>query len=114
METLAALDAFTALAHPHRLAAFRYLVRAGDGGSPVTPMRETLDLPGATLSHHLAILLESGLVIRQRDGRQLIYRADFARMRDLTAFLSAECCAGGADEPVEIPPEAHPKWRVER
>ncbi len=39
-------------------------------------------------------MLHAGLIGCTRDGRRLIYRADFARMNALLAFLTDNCCAG--------------------
>lgn len=48
----------------------------------------------STLSTHLNILAQAGLIRVRREGRSLIYAAEFARMRDLLSFLVADCCAG--------------------
>jgi DNA-binding transcriptional ArsR family regulator len=53
-----------------------------------------LALAPATLSFHLRGLLRAGLVALQRDGRHLVYRADFARMDALLAYLTDQCCGG--------------------
>ncbi|MDQ5897592.1 MAG: ArsR family transcriptional regulator, arsenate/arsenite/antimonite-responsive transcriptional [Pseudomonadota bacterium] len=90
-----------ALAQPHRLRAFRALVVAGPEGLTPGVLAEQLGLPAATLSFHLKEMLHAGLIGCTRDGRRLIYRADFARMNALLAFLSANCCAG---QPCELTP----------
>jgi len=46
-------DCLEALGNPTRLAIYHLLVRAGEDGLPVRKIRETLDIPGSTLSHHL-------------------------------------------------------------
>jgi len=53
----------------------------------------------SSLTFHLQALLRAGLLRRRREGRQLIYSADFAAMNSLVGFLSDHCCveAGGAD-----------------
>ena len=40
-----------------------------------------------TLSSHLTILGHAGLILSRRDGRSLIYSADYEGMRDLLGFL---------------------------
>ncbi len=82
------------LGHPTRLAAFRLLVRAGPDGLPVGALQRHLDIPGSTLSHHLAHLIAAGLVRQRREGRVLRCLADYARMDAVVAALTAECCAG--------------------
>ncbi|MFA6125340.1 ArsR/SmtB family transcription factor [Sphingomonas sp.] len=94
MHLPAALEALSALAHASRLAVFRLLVRAGEGGLPAGEIaREVGALPN-TLSTHLTILGHAGLVRSQRHGRSIVYSADYERMRDLLGFLIADCCGG--------------------
>ena len=59
-----------------------------------TRIGEALDLPSATLSFHLKELKHAGLVTVQREGRSLIYSADFATMTGLIDYLTRHCCAG--------------------
>lgn len=94
METQTALQALTALAHDTRLAAFRLLVQAGVAGVSVGELRETLDIPPATLSAHLNVLRAAQLAVDQREGRVIRVRANFAQMSALLAFLTENCCAG--------------------
>ena len=53
-----------------------------------------LDLAPATLSFHLKEMKIASLVTCRRDGRSLIYAADFGTMNDLIAYLSDNCCRG--------------------
>jgi len=39
----------------------------------VTQLTETLGLPQSTVSRHLAVLRQTGLVLTERDGRQVDY-----------------------------------------
>ena len=94
MEDEEVVRLLAALAQPHRLRAFRALVVAGPEGLTPGVLAEQLGLPAATLSFHLKEMLHAGLIGCTRDGRHLIYRADFVRMNTLLAFLSANCCAG--------------------
>jgi ArsR family transcriptional regulator len=94
MQLPAAVEALSALAHGHRLAVFRLLVRAGAEGVPAGEIaREVGALPN-TLSTHLTILGHAGLIRSRRDGRSVIYSADYDGMRALLGFLAADCCAG--------------------
>lgn len=83
----------SALAHDHRLAIFRALVRAGANGLSAGAISEKLDLPPSSLSFHIANLRNAGLVSDERVGRSIIYRADFAAMAGLVAYLNENCCA---------------------
>ncbi len=94
MELPTAVEALSALAHGHRLAVFRLLVRAGGDGMPAGDIaREVGALPN-TLSTHLTILGHAGLVRSRREGRSIIYSADYDGMRALLGFLVEDCCAG--------------------
>lgn len=83
-----------ALAQAHRLRAFRLLVVAGAEGLTPGALAEALELPAATLSFHLKELMQAGLLSQQRLGRNLVYRADFAQMNSLLAYLGENCCQG--------------------
>jgi DNA-binding transcriptional ArsR family regulator len=73
---------------------FRLLVRAGADGMPAGDIaREVGALPN-TLSTHLTILGHAGLVRSRREGRSIIYSADYDGMRALLGFLMDDCCAG--------------------
>jgi ArsR family transcriptional regulator len=94
MQLPTAVEALSALAHDHRLAVFRLLVRAGADGMPAGEIARAAGVLPNTLSTHLAILTRARLIRSRRDGRSVIYSADYAGMRDLLGFLVADCCAG--------------------
>lgn len=89
-----AVDALSALAHGHRLAVFRLLVRAGADGMPAGEIAREIGVLPNTLSTHLTILGHAGLVHSRREGRSVIYSANYDGMRDLLGFLVSDCCAG--------------------
>jgi DNA-binding transcriptional ArsR family regulator len=97
MEKISALAALAALAQESRLDIFRLLVQAGSEGRAVGHIGERLGLPSATLSFHLGQLRHARLVTVRREGRSLIYAADFAAMNGLVAYLMENCCGGEAD-----------------
>ena len=88
------VKALGALAQETRLKLFRLLVVAGKDGLTPGHMAETLEVAPTALSFHLKELSHTGLVSTKRDGRNIIYRAEFAAMDALLAFLTAECCQG--------------------
>jgi DNA-binding transcriptional ArsR family regulator len=94
MDTSNAIVALGALAQDTRLDAFRLLVRAGATGLAAGAIAEALAARQNTLSSHLNILVNSGLVSRAREGRSIRYRADYERIRALLAFLLEDCCRG--------------------
>ena len=107
MKAETAIQALGALAQEHRLEAFRRLVQAGEAGMSAGAIALALGLPNSSLSFHLAQLRSAGLILQERQHRSLIYRADYAAMSRLVAYLMENCCAGadcGADaacEPTE-------------
>jgi len=91
-ETIAAL---AALAHAHRLAAFRLLVEAGPEGLSAGLVAEKLGIPPSSLTFHLQQLFRAQLITQRRLSRQLIYAANFATMNSLLAYLTKNCCGEG-------------------
>ncbi|MGM4884885.1 metalloregulator ArsR/SmtB family transcription factor [Hyphomicrobiales bacterium] len=82
-----------ALGNVTRLSIFRALVRAGDDGLPVGRLQEKLDIPASTLSHHLKRLVDTGLVVQERQATTLICTASYRDMNALIGYLVDECCA---------------------
>lgn len=90
------VKALGALAQETRLQLFRLLVVAGPRGLTPGQLAQQLDVAPNALSFHLKELSHAALVTAERDGRNIIYRADFAAMDRLVGFLTAECCQGQA------------------
>jgi len=111
MKTTNALAALAALAQESRLAVFRYLVEAGPEGSSVGPIADSLGLPAATLSFHLKELTRADLLVASQQGRFIWYAANFDTMNALIAYLTDNCCGGGAQRcgPVCVPARSKPR-----
>lgn len=97
METEAAIEGLSALAHPGRLAVFRLLVQAGPDGAPAGEIARALDTPANTMSTQLAILSRAGLIRSRRESRSIIYSADYGQISGLLGFLMQDCCQGRAE-----------------
>jgi len=95
MDTTEAVDKLSALAQATRLRIFRMLVEAGPEGVNAGAIAEALDLPGPTLSFHVAHLARAGLVASRQESRFIFYSASFPAMDDLIAYLTDNCCQGG-------------------
>lgn len=93
MNSECAIEALGALAHEHRLALFRLLVRAGAKGMAAGMIAERLGVPNSSLTFHLNQLRSAGLIRQERQHRSLIYRADFPAMDSLVGYLMENCCA---------------------
>lgn len=91
-----AVAALSALAHEHRLAAYRLLVEMGPDGLPAGAIAERLGLPPSSLTFHLQALLHAGLVSQRRASRQIIYAMAPAAMNGLVAYLTEHYCGGRA------------------
>lgn len=94
MDSDRAVNSLAALAHEHRLGVYRLLVEAGAGGLSAGTIAGELELAASSLTFHLQHLQRAGLIAQRREGRQLIYSADFAVMRQLVAYLTENCCRG--------------------
>jgi DNA-binding transcriptional ArsR family regulator len=86
--------ALAALGHDARLAIFRLLVKAGAEGLRVGDIGEHLGLAPSTLAHHLSTLVDAGLVLQDKRGREVFNKVDYPAMHRIVDFLTSECCAG--------------------
>ena len=100
MEMNTARLCFHALAGETRLLIFRLLVQKGPSGLPAGEISEALSCPHSTLSFHLKALSDADLIRAKKQGRSLIYAANFEQMNALMTFLTENCCQG---EPCSIP-----------
>ena len=73
-------DVFNAVAEPRRRAILTYLAPEERG---VTAIAENLGFEQPSVSKHLRVLLEVGLVRARRDGRQMFYRTNAEAIRPL-------------------------------
>ncbi|WP_334118795.1 ArsR/SmtB family transcription factor [Limnobacter sp.] len=103
MEENDIIKALAALSHSSRLRVFRTLVVTGPAGLTPGQLCERLDIPAATMSFHLKELSNAGLVQPIRDGRNLIYSAQFAHMNGVIAYLTENCCEGQGCTPQGTP-----------
>lgn len=99
MEKFDAVAALSALAQDSRLAAFRLLVQAGPKGMSAGQIATALDIAPNSLTFHFDRLRMAGLVTVTREGRSMIYKAQFDRMNSLIAYLTENCCGGAPCAP---------------
>ncbi len=112
MKKTNAVGILAALAQGNRLDVFRLLVEAGPEGMPAGHIAASLRMPPNALTFHLDRLREAGLVTVRRDGRMMIYTAQFAAMNGLIEYLTAHCCQGRREKCAPKP--SVPKRKAER
>jgi ArsR family transcriptional regulator, arsenate/arsenite/antimonite-responsive transcriptional repressor len=86
-EDLAA--AFRVLADPARLRLFSLVASAGAGEACACDLVEPLGKSQPTVSHHLSVLTEAGLLTREKRGRWAWYRANPDRLNVLRDVLGS-------------------------
>lgn len=94
MDANIAINVLSALAQDTRLETFRLLVRHEPDGLPAGEIARQLEVPQNTMSAHLKLLADAGLVTADRQGRSIVYRADLSQIQALTVFLLKDCCGG--------------------
>ena len=87
-----------ALAHPARLSILRYL--SGNGACCCKEVVDQLDLAQSTVSQHLKVLVEAGLVRYRPERQKSRYTVDATELaglsRDISSYLdscASGCCA---------------------
>lgn len=93
MDIQNALIAFDTLSQETRLKAFRLLVEYGDEGAAAGTLGERLGVPHNTLSFHLNHMSNANLVVSRREGRSIIYTANFEVVTGLIRFMIEDCCS---------------------
>ncbi|MBV9509005.1 MAG: helix-turn-helix transcriptional regulator [Caulobacteraceae bacterium] len=94
MEVNTAVRRLSALAQESRLSVVRLLIKTGPEGLAAGEIARTLGIAPNTLSAQLTVLANAGLVANRRDGRSIIYAADFDGMSELLVYLMEDCCQG--------------------
>jgi len=85
-------DMLAAMGSEARLGIVRLLLSAHPQGMVVGDIGAELGVPSSTLSHHLDRLKNEDLVAVRREGTFLRYSVNAEALRELLAFLYAECC----------------------
>jgi DNA-binding transcriptional ArsR family regulator len=78
-------DTFNAIAEPHRREILNYLIAQE---RPVREIVATLGLSQPSVSKHLRVLRNVGLVRSRRDGRRKLYRTNAEAIRPLHEWTS--------------------------
>ena len=94
MELKNAAECFAALAQETRLAALHLLIKQGPAGVSAGELAQALGIAAPTMSFHLKELANSALITSRKEGRSVIYAADYGGLRTLIDFMMADCCQG--------------------
>jgi ArsR family transcriptional regulator len=76
-----------ALADPVRLRLLSLVASHTDGEACVCDLNDAFDLSQPTISHHLKVLHEAGLIDRDKRGVWVYYRVNTGALGDLAALL---------------------------
>ncbi|NUR63658.1 MAG: helix-turn-helix transcriptional regulator [Catenulispora sp.] len=79
--------AFKALGDPIRLQLLSQIACADGGESCVCDLEVGFEVSGPTISHHLKVLREAGLIEGERRGTWVYYRVVAEKMSALAALL---------------------------
>jgi ArsR family transcriptional regulator, arsenate/arsenite/antimonite-responsive transcriptional repressor len=86
-ETLA--DALQALADPARLRLLSLIASCPESEACGCDLTTPVGLSQPTVSHHLNVLYDAGLLDRERRGKWVFYRVRSDRLASLRSLLSA-------------------------
>lgn len=75
-----------ALGDRHRLNILQYITKKG-GWAPCSEIHEIIDLAQPTISHHMKILTEAGLVEAEKEGRHFNYTLSTSVLEGYLKFL---------------------------
>lgn len=76
-----------AMADPVRLRLLSLVAAHADGEACVCDLNGAFDLSQPTISHHLKVLHESGLLERSKRGVWVFYRVERGALADLAALI---------------------------
>ena len=79
-----------ALADPVRLRLLSLVASHGDGEACVCDLNDAFELSQPTISHHLKILHEAGLLEREKRGVWVYYRARAEALQDLATLIGGQ------------------------
>ena len=79
---------FAVLSDPVRLRLLSLLASAPAGEACVCELVDPLDRTQPTVSHHLKILVDAGLIVGEKRGRWVWYRAVPARLNHLRSAIT--------------------------
>ncbi len=95
-----ALQRLKRISDPTRVRILNLILNGEDGRASVTRLAETLELRQPTVSHHLKVLLDDGLVLREPEGRQVWYSIEPGQLDRVADLIGESLDAGHASDAV--------------
>ncbi len=74
-----------ALAHPHRM---ELVTRLKVDGCNVSEIQGNMGLPQSTISHHLLILKNAGILTSRREGTTVCYSIEIEEIKEILDILA--------------------------
>ena len=78
-------ETFKALSDPTRREILRLL---RDGAKTAGEIGSQFDMTGATISHHLSVLREAGLISDDRRGKYIYYELNLSVLGEITGWIA--------------------------
>jgi protein-tyrosine-phosphatase/DNA-binding transcriptional ArsR family regulator len=107
-QATAAARVLKALADPVRLRLLSLIL--SEGQARVGDLGAEFDLSQPTITHHLNVLFDAGLVVRTREGTGVRYQANPSTLADAAATISPP--ATGLNQPVGISSVSQPRGKA--
>ncbi len=85
---------FKALADPVRLRLLSIVASAPTGEACACDLTEPVGRSQPTVSHHMSVLVDAGLVQREQRGRWAWYRVDAERLEQVRSLLGTGSLSG--------------------
>jgi len=89
-----------AMADPTRVQILSLIVESAGGRRPVTELADELGLTQPTVSHHLRIMADEGILERSQEGRQAWYSVVPSRVSDVFESVRADPIVAAVAPPV--------------
>lgn len=82
------------LGNKTRLQIYKFLIKVGKNGINVASIKEHLNIPASTLSHHISKLLNADIIKQTRVKKELICTANYELLEMILSELKDQCCVG--------------------
>ncbi|ACC98406.1 putative transcriptional regulator [Elusimicrobium minutum Pei191] len=92
MNSAERVNIFAALAQESRLSVFKILVEHGTTGMCAGDISKKLNIAKNTLSFHLLLLTQAGLLKKRKEGLYIYYAVNFEAIKEVIDFLLVDCC----------------------